>query len=93
MLLLVAFSRWPFNYWPTFDTQSALHVVVIEVEKVGSSLFHAALKTAIALKMKVWNFEILTPMLMKIPVFCFMVSCILLCRYPVPNLWKKTYLS
>jgi len=48
VLLLAAFSRWPFNYWPTFDTQSALHGVVIEVEKVGSSLFHAALETVIA---------------------------------------------
>jgi len=74
VLLLVAFSRWPFNYRPTFDTQSALHVVLTEVGKVGSSLYQAALKT------KVCDFEILTAVLMKIPVFCFMMSCILLCK-------------
>jgi hypothetical protein len=44
VLLLVAFSRRHFNYWPTFDTQSALHVVLIEVGKVGRSLFQAVLK-------------------------------------------------
>jgi len=79
VLLLVAFSRWPFNYRPTFDTQSTLHVVVIEAEKVESSLFRAALKTAIALKEKVRDFEILTAVLMKIPFFCFVMSlCIVI---------------
>ena len=76
MLLLVAFSRWPFNYRPTFDTQSALHALLFEVREVGSSLFQAALKTVIELKKKVCDSEILTAVLMKNPVFCFMMSCI-----------------
>jgi hypothetical protein len=76
VLLLVAFSRWPFNYRPTFDTQSALHVVLIEAGKVGSSLFQAALNTFIALKMKVCDSEILTAVLRKIPIF---LLCNVLC--------------
>jgi len=91
VLLLVAFSRWRFNYWPTFDTQSALHVVVIEVEKVGSSLFQVTLKTIVVLKMKVWDFEILTAVLMKIPVLQFMMSCTLLCGLPCTNSTEENF--